>query len=394
MPQQIRRSLAIGIGVSLTIMMTMNPSASAQADSPAPAGGGVIVYIGTSSSPKSQGIYMTRMDEKTGALSTPQLAAEAKNPSFLALHPTIKFLYACLELPDKTGGVAGFSIDAASGKLAALNQQPSGGRGPCYVAVDQTGRNLLVANYGSGSIACVPIGDDGKLREPSAVIQHQGSSGPVPKRQDGPHAHWINSDPSNRFVLATDLGLDRVMIYQFDPAKGTLTPNDPPAGVLAPGAGPRHLAWHPNGKIAYVINELDDTITVFDYAPERSAMSELQTVPTLPEHYNGDDNTTAEVVVHPSARFVYGSNRGHNSIAIFAADDQGRLTPRGHVSTQGETPRNFAVDPSGQFLLAANQKTGTVVVFRINQDTGELTPTGSTIDVPAPVCIRFLAASR
>ncbi|HEV2294800.1 MAG TPA: lactonase family protein [Tepidisphaeraceae bacterium] len=356
-------------------------------------GAGVIVFIGTSSSPNSRGIYMTRMNPDSGALAPPELAAEAKNPNFLAFHPSYRYLYACAELHDKRGGVAGYSIDRSTGKLTQLNQQPSGGRGPCYVAVDQTGKNLLVANYGSGSIASIPIDDDGELREPSTVIQHEGSSGVVPKRQEGPHAHWINTDPANRFVLATDLGLDRVMIYRFEPEKGTLTPNDPAAGVLSPGAGPRHIAWHPNRKIAYVINELADTITAFHYDAARGAMSAFQTIPTLPPDFK-DENTTAEVVVHPSGKFLYGSNRGHDSIAVFAVDADGKLTPRGHTSTQGQTPRNFAIDPSGRFLLAANQKTGNVVVFQINQETGDLKPAGSTIEVPAPVCIRFLQTQQ
>lgn len=398
--RQSRRSLPIKISVSLTLMIGMTSTVNSQEnkadsghDRPSGSNSGVVVYIGTSSSPKSQGIYMTRMDEKTGALSPSQLAAVAKNANFLAFDPSFKFLYACAERPDKSGGVAGFSVDATTGNLTALNQQSSGGRGPCYVAVDRTGKNLLVANYGSGSVACVPIGDNGMLREPSTIVQHEGGSGVVPKRQEGPHAHWIDVDPTNRFVFAADLGLDKVMGYQFDASKGALTPNDPPAGVLAAGAGPRHLAWHPGGKLAYVINELGNTVTAFHYDAANGALKEFQTVPTLPPAFT-DSNTTAEVVVHSTGRFLYGSNRGHNSIALFAIDAQGKLTPRGHTSTQGETPRNFAIDPSGRFLLAANQKTGTVVVFRINQQTGELTPTGSTIDVPAPVCVRFLPTKQ
>ncbi|MDQ3441120.1 MAG: lactonase family protein [Planctomycetota bacterium] len=392
---QINRSVAAVLGVSLAIVTSLVSDAAAQDAAPgAGDDGGLIVFIGTSSSPKSQGIYLTRMDPKTGALSTPQLAVEAKSPNFLAFHPNNKFLYACAELTDaagaKSGGVGAFSIDAKTGKLTALNQQPSGGRGPCYVAVDKTGRNVLVANYGSGGVACLPIGDDGTLREPSSVIQHEGGSKVVKKRQDGPHAHWINTDASNRFVLAADLGLDKVMLYQFDPAKGTLTPNDPPAGITPPGAGPRHIAWHPSQKIVYVINELGNTVTAFHFDPERGAMTEFQTVPSLPADFKDKNNTTAEVVVHPNGKFLYGSNRGHDSIALFAIGADGKLTPRGHTSTQGEVPRNFVIDPSGQFLLAANQKTDTVVVFKINQETGELTPTGSKIEVGAPVCLRFL----
>ena len=356
------------------------------------------IFIGTSTSPNSQGIYFTRMDSKTGELSPPQLAAEAKNPNFLAFHPNKKFLYACAELADaagtKSGGVSAFSVDGATFKLTLLNQQPSGGRGPCYVSVDKTGKNVLVANFGSGSVACLPIGEDGKMREPSSVIQHEGGSKVVEKRQDGPHAHWINTDANNRFALAADLGLDKVMVYKFDPAKGTLTANDPPAGIAPAGAGPRHIAWHPSQKIVYVINELGNTVTAFHYDAERGTMTEFQTVPSLPADYKQPGNTTAEVVVHPNGKFLYGSNRGHNSIALFTIATDGKLTPRGHTSTQGEVPRNFVIDPSGQFLLAANQKSGSIVVFKINSESGELTPTGSKIEVAAPVCLRFFTPAK
>jgi 6-phosphogluconolactonase len=383
---QLAGSLSVALVLSAALVMTLTSAASAQE------GAGAIVYIGTSTSPQSQGIYMMRMDPKTGALTTPTLAVGAKNANFLAIHPNNKFLYACAELSAATdgakgGGVASYSIDPASGKLTAMNEQPSGGRGPCYVSVDKTGKNVLVANFGSGAVACVPIGDDGKLREPSATIQHEGK-GTDPKRQDGPHAHLINTDAANRFALATDLGLDKIMVYRFDPAKGSLTPNDPPAGVVAPGAGPRHIAWHPNQKILYVINEMGNTITAFHYDAEHGALSEFQTVKTLPADFTAN-NTTAEVIVHPSGKWLYGSNRGHDSIAAFAVDDSGRLTPRGHTSTQGEVPRNFVIDPSGRFLLAANQKSGTIVVFSIDDTTGDLKPTSSKVAVPAPTCLRF-----
>ena len=384
--------VAAVVGVCLALVAALASPTSAGDDAP------LTVFIGTSASPNSQGIYFTRMNPKTGELSAPQLAGEAKNPNFLAFHPSNKFLYACAELTDaegtKSGGVSAFSIDGSTGKLKLLNQQSSGGRGPCYVSVDKTGKNVFVANYGSGGIACLPIGDDGTLREPSAVVQHEGGSKVVEKRQDGPHAHWINTDPGNRFVLATDLGLDKVMVYKFDPAKGALASNDPPAGIAPPGGGPRHVAWHPSGKIAYVNNEMGNSVTAFHYDADRGAMTEFQTVPSLPADYKQPGNTTAEIVVHPNGKFLYTSNRGHNSIALVAVAEDGKLTPRGHTSTQGETPRNFVIDPSGRYLLAANQKTGSIVVFRINQESGELTPTGSKIDVPAPVCLRFFTPAK
>jgi 6-phosphogluconolactonase len=285
--------------------------------------------------------------------------------------------------------VSAFAIDHATGKLTLLNQQPSGGRGACHVIVDRTGRCLLVANYGSGSAASIPIGDDGRLGEPGTVVQHEGK-GLNEKRQEGPHAHSAAIDPRNRFAYVADLGIDRLMIYRLDAQKGTMTPNDPPYAAVAPGAGPRHFTFHVNGKHAYVINELANTITAFEYDPATGKLTGIQTVNTLPDDFAGA-NTTAEVVVHPSGRFVYGSNRGHDSIAIFACDPQtGRLTVVGHESTRGKTPRNFNIDPTGQYLIAANQGSDTIIVFRIDQASGRLKAVGDPVAAPTPVCIKFL----
>jgi 6-phosphogluconolactonase len=236
----------------------------------------------------------------------------------------------------------------------------------------------------------IPIGPDGKLGAPTSIVQHKGSS--VDKgRQEGPHAHSINLDAANKFAVVADLGLDQVLVYKFDPAKGTLTPNDPPAMATAPGAGPRHFAFHPDGKHAFVINELDSTLSALSYDTGKGVFTKRQTVSTLPKGFKGN-NTTAEVVVHPRGKFVYGSNRGHNSIAIFTFDAKtGTLTPAGHQSHLIKTPRNFAIDPSGKYLLAASQDSSQVIVFAINPTTGALTPTGSVVDVPAPVCIRMMA---
>lgn len=351
------------------------------------------IYLGTYTGPKSKGIYQMRLDMAAGTLSTPELAGEATNPSFLAIHPNNKFLYAVSEVwgpQGKAGGVSAFAIDADSGRLTLLNKQPTGGMGPCYVAVDRTGRCVLAANYGSGSVCVLAIGDDGRLTEPATIIQHSGS-GPNPKRQQGPHAHSINVDPTGRFALAADLGLDKVLVYRFDAAKALLEPHDPPSASVAPGAGPRHLAFHPNGRLSYVINEMACTVTVFAWDGQRGTLKEVQTVPTLPADWRGE-STCAEVQVHPSGRFVYGSNRGHDSIAIFAANaETGRLNPVGHQPTQGKTPRNFSIDPTGTYLVAANQGSDTVVVFRIDGQTGALRPTGAVADVPSPVCVKFLA---
>jgi len=356
------------------------------------------VYIGTyTSGGDSKGIYLMELDTKTGMLTNKGLAAETKDPSFLAIHPSKKYLYAVGEVGEfqgkKTGAVTAFAIDPQTGKLTPLNSQSSGGTGPCHIVVDKEGRCALVANYSGGSVASLPIKSDGQLGEPASVIQHKGSS--VNKsRQEAPHAHSINVDPANHFAFAADLGLDKVLVYKLDPASAKLTPHEPPAALVAPGSGPRHFAFHPSGKYAYVINEMLCTITAFSYDPEKGVLKEIQTVTTLP-HEVKPGYSTAEVVVHPSGKFVYGSNRGHHSIAVFKVDEAtGKLTPAGHQGKGVKTPRNFNIDPTGQFLLVGNQDGDSVSVFRINQETGALTPAGEPVAVPKPVCVRFLVPSK
>ncbi len=266
---------------------------------------------------------------------------------------------------------------------------PSGGADPCYVSFDQTGKYLLVANYTGGNVSVFPIAPDGRIGRASAFVQHTGS-GPNKERQEGPHAHYIATSADNRFVFVVDLGLDEVVVYRFDPAKGSLTPNDPPFAKLAPGAGPRHLAFHPNGKFAYVLNEVNSTVTAFAYDAKNGSFSTLQTLSTIPKDFTAH-NDTAEIVVHPSGKFLYASNRGHDSIAEFTIDPaKGTLTLAGDFSTQGKTPRNFALDPTGKVLLAANQESNNIVVFRIDQFTGALAATGQVAQVPAPVDIVFV----
>ncbi len=352
-----------------------------------------VVYIGTLMRGENLGIYRSVLDATDGSLSEPELAAETTNPSFLAIHPSRRFLYAVGEAGlfegKPVGGVVAFAIDADTGMLTKLNAQSSEGRGPCHLVVDDAGRNVLVANYGGGSVAVLPIGPDGRLQPASAFVQHEGSS-VNSRRQTAPHAHSINLDPANRFAFVADLGLDQVRVYQFSSDAGTLRPHDPPFAKVAPGAGPRHFAFHPSGRFAYVINELDCTITAFAYDAGKGRLHTLLSVTTLPADFDGD-NTTAEIVAHPSGKFVYGSNRGHDSIAGFRIDQEtGRLTPIGHTLTGGQTPRNFAIDPVGRFLLAQNQASDSVVVFRIDPGTGALEPTGSRITVPSPVCIRMM----
>ena len=357
-----------------------------------PAHADYFVYFGTYTGAKSKGIYVSRMSDD-GKLSTPELAAETASPSYLAVHPNSKFLYAVGEVANfggkKAGAVSAFAIDSKTGKLTALNQQSSGGDGPCHLALDEKGRCVLVANYGGGSVQALPVKKDGSLGEPGTFIQHEGSS--VNKsRQSSPHGHAILVDPSQKFAVACDLGLDQVLIYKLDAADAKLTPNDPAFGTLAPGAGPRHIAFHPDGKFAYVINEMNCTMTAFSWDSKRGALKEIHTVSTLPGELQRG-YSTAEVYVHPSGKFVYGSNRGHDTIAVFACDEKsGRLTPVEHQSTRGKTPRHFGIDPKGKFLLAENQGSDTVVVFQIDSKTGKLTPTGGNITVGSPVCAVFV----
>jgi 6-phosphogluconolactonase len=289
----------------------------------------------------------------------------------------------------QTGAVTAFAIDPATGDLSRLNHQPSGGPGPCHLAVDREGRNVLVANYAGGSVAVLPIRPDGRLGEATATIQHRGQ-GADPRRQEAPHAHCVNLDAANRFAVVADLGLDKVMIYRFDPSKGTLSPNDPPSVAVKPGSGPRHFAFHPDGRHAYVINELGNTVTVFDYDPGRGALTPRQTVSTLPSDFHGT-SYTAEIQVHPTGAFLYGSNRGHDSIAVFVIDPKsGELTPLEHQGRGIKTPRNFAVDPTGHYLVVANQDSASLVVFKIDPKSGALVPVGDKVSVPKPVCVEFV----
>jgi len=348
------------------------------------------VYFGTytSGGDGSKGIYRSVLDTDTGKLSSPVIAAEAKNPSFVEIHPNGKFLYAVSE-SGGAGTVSAYAIDPATKNLKLLNSQPSGGSGPCHVNIDHAGKNVLVANYGSGSASVIPIKSDGMLAEPTGFVQHEGSS-VNPQRQKGPHAHSVNISPNDRFAFVADLGLDKVMIYKLDVEKGTITANDPAFAKVKPGAGPRHFAFSIDGKFAYVINEMGGTITAFSYEPASGTLTEIQTISTLPDDFSGR-NSCAEVRVHPSDRFLYGSNRGHDSIAVYRINPtNGKLTFVEHEKTDIRTPRNFNIDPTGKFCLVANQGSDSVVVFKINQKTGVLEPIGSKISIGKPVCIRFL----
>lgn len=335
------------------------------------------VYIGTYTGKDSMGIYQCELNLKDGSLSTPALAVETTSPSFIAFHPNNKFLYSVNENDAK---LSSFAIDDKTGKLNFLNSQPSQGGAPCHLVVDPTGRNVLAANYSGGSCICFPIEKDGKLGPASSFQQHVGP------RKNG---HSINVDKANKFALCCDLGLDQVIIYSFNAEKGTLTAHT--AYDAPKGTGPRHFAWHPDGRSAFINGETNLTIIRCDYDADKGQLTQKQVLSTLPSDVERKGGSTAETVVHPSGKFVYVSNRDpYNSIAIFSIDSQTReLRSVGHQATGIKTPRNFAIEPTGQFMLVANQSGGNVIVFRVNQSTGELTPTESKINVGSPVCIRF-----
>jgi 6-phosphogluconolactonase len=345
------------------------------------------VYAGTYTGPQSKGIYAFHFDADSGKMDPPLLAGEVTRPSFLAIHPNRKYLYAISEL--RTGTVTAFEIDPRTGLLTPLNTVPSKGSTTAHLVVDQTGKSLVVANYGNGVISVFRVGADGRLSESTAEVQHSGS-GPDRSRQGGPHPHAVVLSPDNRFVFVPDLGLDKIFAYRLDPAQATLTANDPPFATVPPGSGPRHFAFHPNGKFAYSINEMKSSVTVFAYDRAKGALTSLQTISNLPEGYTGVDNS-AEIDIDAAGKFLYASNRGHDSITIYKIDSKkGTLTTVDRVLTQGKTPRGFKIDPTGRYLFAANQDSDSVVVFKRNAANGRLTPTGQTVNVGSPVCIQFL----
>jgi len=342
---------------------------------------------------QGEGIHIYKMDPATGSLTPHHTAGKIKNPSYLAFHPTDRFLYAVNELKsykgEATGTLSAFTLDPQDGRPEFINMVATHGTDPCHVTVDRGGKFALVANFANGSIAVLPIRKDGGLEEASEVIQHRGSS-LDPVRQSGPHAHSVTLDASNRFAYVPDLGLDKLMIYRFDPERGKLETHEQGWLETKPGAGPRHFVFHPNNKHAYLINELDSTIANLAYAEQKGTVEEIQTVPTLPQAFQGN-SSCADIMVDPTGQFLYASNRGHDSIAIFRIEGStGELALIGHESTRGKTPRNFTIDPSGTFLFAANQDDDTIVCFRIDHRSGRLTFSGQVTDAPTPVCVKIL----
>jgi 6-phosphogluconolactonase len=365
----------------------------------------VLVYIGTYTEPilfgtgeivdsKGQGIYVYRLRQSSGELSFSRIITGVRNPSYLAFSPDKRFLYAVNELKETDGSpggaVSAFSLDAATGMLEFLNKRLTHGTDPCYVTVNRSGSHIFVANFMSGSVCVLPILEDGSLGEASDFIQHYGSS-VDPKRQTGPHAHSVLFDEANSMAFVPDLGLDKVVAYTFDAQYGKLRFNEASSIAGRPGAGPRHITFHPTGKYAYLVNELDSSIDVFAYDRSASKLEQIQTISTLPKEFCGE-NTCADLHVAPSGQYVYASNRGHDSLVIYHVDQHtGTLACVDHVSTQGRTPRNFAIDRTGQFVLVANQDSDLVIAFRRDRPTGKLQPTGFSADVPTPVCVKILA---
>jgi len=349
------------------------------------------LYVGTYTSGKSEGIYVYRMDPATGAL-TRFSSTMSVNPSFLTIDKSKRYLYAVNEIGEylgkPSGGVSAFKIDPATGKLRFLNEQATQGADPCYLSIDARKKTLLVANYSGGSVTVLPVRTDGTIGMAIEVKQHEGT-GPK-EQQKGPHAHCVILDRAERHALAADLGIDKVMIYRFDRVTGKLSPAPQPSAELTAGAGPRHLALHPSGKYLFVIAELDSTMTSFQYNELNGTLTLIETVSTLPAGFTGT-SYCADVHVSASGRFLYGSNRGHNSIVVFEIDPRtGKPKLVEHVSTEGDWPRNFTIDPSGKFLLVANQRSENVVTFNIDEGTGRLTPAGHNEQIPSPVCLKFL----
>ncbi len=386
--------LALLSMVSSTRAQTANsPSATSELASE------TLAYVGTYTGGTSKGIYLFRLETQNPEVSQNVLlvplglAAETPSPAFLEIDANRRLVFAVNETNQfngqPTGGVSAFAVDPATGKLKLLNQQSSMGTGPCHLILDRAGRHVFVANYGSGSIAVLPVAADGRLGEATDVVQHEGKS-VNPQRQAGPHAHCVTLDPANRFLFVCDLGLDKVMIYKFDAETGKLAPNEPAFAAVAPGAGPRHMVFRPDGRFAYVVNELNSTVTAFAYDANAGAMKELQTVSTLPESFDGP-NTCAEIGIHPSGKYVYASNRGRDSVVLFAVDrEKGSLSYVEEQSTGGMTPRHFGIQPSGAHMAIANQNSDTLLLCRIDEANGRLKPSEVFAEAPTPSCIQFL----
>ncbi|HUL16232.1 MAG TPA: lactonase family protein [Terriglobales bacterium] len=386
-----RRNFLTVAGLAALFICFSVPSAGQPAEQ-----NNYFVYVGTyTEKTQSKGIYEYRFDATNGNISSVGVAAETVNPSFLAMHPSGKYLYAVNEAAISDGGkhgaVSAFSIDPQTGKLTLLNQVSSLGVDPCFISFDKTGKYALVANYTSGNVAVFPVMPDGKVGKESSFVQDSGRLGPNTKRQEGPHAHFIVTTADNRYAVESDLGLDEILVYKFDASNGTLIPNDPPYFRIKPGSGPRHIAFSADDKFAYVVSEMGSTVTALRFDAKKGSFKELQAISTLPPGYTGR-NDAAEIAIHPNGKFLYASNRGNDSIAIYAIDSKkGTLTPQGGMPTGGKEPRHFTFDPSGKFMFIENQFSDQIVVTRVNPETGALSSSAQTIQVPSAVCLIFLA---
>jgi 6-phosphogluconolactonase len=364
-------------------------AASAALDAaPPPADGQYVAYVGPYTRPnKSKGIYAYKFDAKAGKFTSIGLAAETSNPSWVAVSPNGKFVYAANE--NNQGTVSAFAVQPDA-TLKALNSVSSTGSGPCHVTLDHKGKFLFVANYNDGAVASYAVKEDGSLSAPVSNFKHTGSSANA-SRQRGPHAHEAMVSPDDKFLFVPDLGIDKIMIYKIDAKTGALTPNEPAFTPIDAGSGPRHMAFAPNGKFVYLVTEMNSSITGFSYDAKTGAMTKLETLPGTPADFTGQ-KSGAEVAIHPSGKFLYLSNRNHNSVAVFTVDAKGKLTAAGNVPSGGKTPRHIVIDPTGAFLIASHQDSDNITVFKIDPKTGALAPTGEKIDLGSPVCVAFSTA--
>jgi 6-phosphogluconolactonase len=383
-------------GLGFATVWLASGCATHPAGTAAKAGAGYLVYVGTNvTSDQENTIYLYRLDASTGALTPVSAQKGGAQPTYLTMDAGHRYLYAVSETQSfqgraNSGGVSALSIDQRTGALTMLDQQPSLGASPCYISLDRSEKNLLVANYSTGNVAMLPRQANGQVAPPTDSDQHQPPLG-THKNQDNPHAHCIIADPANRYAFAVNLGTDKVYSYRLDPAHGKLGGPGKVAFTAKAGAGPRHLTFHPNGRWAYLENELGSTVTALTYDAAAGTFQEIQSLTTLPSSYQQGDNSGADVHVSPDGRFVYTSNRGDNSLAVFAVDGgSGRLTLVQHVSTQGKTPRNFALDPSGRVLLVANQNSGDIFTYQVDKQTGKLTPTGQSVQLPSPMFVQVV----
>ncbi len=348
----------------------------------------MFVYFGTHRAGTNIGFSLAHFDTDTGALTKPEFLMQSPAPAYFVIHPDGRHLYTCNS--GSPGEVSAYEIEPHTGALKFLNRLPAGGADTSYVSLDQTGRYVLAANYAGGNIAVFAIKPDGSLGDRTAFVQHTGS-GVNPQRQTHAYAHSIIVDPSNRFALVADLGVDKVFVYRFNEKDGSLQTNDPPSVNIKPGSGARHVKFHPNGRWVYLISEIASTVTAFNWDSAKGALTEFQTISALPDNFKGT-NTCAEIMVHPNGKFLYASNRGDDSLAVFAIDQAtGKLTPIEHVPSGGKTPRNFAFDPAGKWIICSNHDSNNALVFRVDENTGKLTQTGQPVSVPYPFCERFLA---